>query len=116
MDVAPQNDSEMRKVICTASLKGQMNTFLCTQDICIEKFYVTFSHHISPKCFSGQQKDAEKFCVRSLYSFAASTLLCITVFSCGIFWKCQGGQGVNKLVRLFYIPKHYDFVLDHFFI
>ncbi len=54
-------------------------------------FLIISHHHISLQCFSGQRKDAEKFCVRSFYSFSASTLLCTTVFSCGIFWKCQGG-------------------------
>ncbi len=31
----------------TASLKGQINKFLCTQEICVEKVYVKFPYHIS---------------------------------------------------------------------
>ncbi len=28
-------------------VKGQINKLLCTQDICVEKCYVSLSHHIS---------------------------------------------------------------------
>ncbi len=78
-------------------------------------FLIISHHNISLQCFSGQQKDIEKFCVRSFYSFSATTLLCSTVFSCGIFGKYQGGQWVDKLVELFYNPKH-DCFWDHSFI
>ncbi len=101
------------------TLKSQINKYLNFSEHKIFVYrnfmlhFVIISHHnISIQCFSGQQKDAEKFCVRSFYSFSALTLFCTTVFSCGIFWKYQGGQGVDKLVGLFYIPK-LDFVLDH---
>ncbi len=57
------------------------------------KFLFLFFYHynISLHYNSGQQKDAEKFCVRSFYSFSTSTLLCTTVFFWDIFWQYQGG-------------------------
>ncbi len=56
------------EIFSTASMKSQINKFLCKQDFCVDNFMLHFliiSHHnISLQCFSGQQKDAEKFCVR----------------------------------------------------
>ncbi len=58
-------------------------------------FLIIYHCNSSLQCNSGQQKDAEKFCVRS------STLLCTTVLSCDIFCNVKGGKGVtNTLLNI----------------
>ncbi len=87
-----------------ASLKGLINKVLCTQvqRTFMLHFLIISQHNISSlQCFSGQQKDAEKCCLRSFYSCSASTLLYTTVFCCVILWKCQQGKGLTSQLDYF---------------
>ncbi len=93
---------------------------LHTQYLCREILCYIFSSYLTImflyNALLGSKRIQRNFVWDHVIVFSASTLLCTTVFSCGIFWKYQGGQGVDKLVGQFYIAKHYDFVLDHSFI
>ncbi len=61
-------------------------------------FLIIFHYNISLQCNSGQEKDADKYCVRSFYT---STLICTTVLSWTSYGNVKGGMRVtNTLLNM----------------